>query len=124
MALFGTSCYSEYGSVHTKRSAIFGGIVGAGAGALIGEHNDRELEGAAVGGVIGAITGGVLGSARDEQYYHRSQPRYRSSNYNQTPPYRPYSQNYSRGYNYGGNHDHYDRYPRHRSYSRSSSYCR
>ena len=106
-------------------------LVGAGAGALIGEHNDRELEGAAVGGVVGAIAGGLLGSARDEEYYGRAPapaPRYRT--YQQAPPYssygarynsyRGYSGHYTRSYGYG----HHHHYPRYRSGYRSSSYCR
>lgn len=131
ITIFGTSCYTTpAGSVHAKRSTVLGGLVGAGAGALIGEHNDRELEGAAVGGVVGAIAGGLLGSARDEEYYGRAPapaPRYRT--YQQAPPYssygarynsyRGYSGHYTRSYGYGHHH-----YPRYRSSYRSSSYCR
>ena len=126
IAVFGSSCYSDYGSVHTKRGAVVGGLLGAGAGALIGEHNDRELEGAAIGGVLGAITGGTLGSARDEAYYRSSAPPYRSYN-NRPTVYRPTvyrSYHYSSGYypRHSYHHHHHGHYGR-RSYSRGS-YCR
>ncbi|MGI9243126.1 MAG: glycine zipper domain-containing protein, partial [Verrucomicrobiales bacterium] len=73
IAICGTSCYSDYGTVHTKRGTVVGGLLGAGAGAVIGNQSDRPLEGAAIGGAVGALTGGLLGSARDEAY-SRSYP--------------------------------------------------
>jgi hypothetical protein len=127
VALFGTSCYSDYGTVHTQRGAVVGGLVGAGAGALIGEHNDRELEGAALGGVVGALAGGLLGSARDQEYYGRAyrpvqRTYYRS--YPIAPPYPSYSYSYGSYRSYQPHyHSSYRSYPR--SYSRSRApYCR
>lgn len=133
IAVFGSSCYSTNSTVHTKRGTVVGGLLGAGAGALIGEHNDRELEGAAIGGVLGALTGSVLGSARDEQYYGRQQPRYYNNNHSYPPPYRSYNSGYhhtttyntiyrSGGGYHSGYHSGYRRAPS-RSY-RSAPYCR
>jgi len=128
IAMFGSSCYSDYGNVHAKRGAVVGGLVGAGAGALIGGHTDRELEGAAIGGLFGALAGGVLGSARDDEYYYgHSQPRYNS--YRQpAPPYRSYNNtgSYYGGYSYGYVRPYYAPHTHH-SYNRSygsNRYCR
>ena len=121
-ALFGTSCYYDHPTVHTKRGAVIGGVLGAGAGALIGEHNDRELEGAAIGGAIGALTGGLLGSARDEAYYGRppypaTAPRPVVHSYRPAPVYRSFSFNYGHGYS--------RHYHHHHGYRRGHSrYCR
>jgi uncharacterized protein YcfJ len=49
-----------------KRGAAIGGLLGAGAGAIIGHQSGRGLEGAAIGGAVGAGTGGLLGGARDD----------------------------------------------------------
>ena len=49
-----------------KRGAVLGGVIGAGAGAIIGHQSGRPLEGAAIGGALGAGTGGLLGGARDD----------------------------------------------------------
>ena len=53
--------------VNQQRGATFGGLMGAVAGGLIGDHNDEAGAGAAIGGVIGAVTGGILGNAADKQ---------------------------------------------------------
>ncbi len=50
-----------------KRGAVLGGVIGAGAGAIIGHQSGRPLEGAAIGGALGAGTGGLLGGARDDE---------------------------------------------------------
>ena len=130
-ALCGVSCYSEYPTVHAKRGTVLGGLLGAGAGAVIGNQSDRPLEGAAIGGAVGALTGGLLGSARDEAYYGRPYPApapvHSGTSYRPVPVplavpvpvpvYRSYGwRNYGYGY-----HRPYNRYyaPR-----RSYSYCR
>lgn len=59
---------------NTQRGAAVGGITGAIAGGLIGDHNGEAGAGAAIGGVIGAVTGGLLGNAADkEAEYYRQQ---------------------------------------------------
>ncbi|WP_161604755.1 glycine zipper domain-containing protein [Roseiconus nitratireducens] len=49
-----------------QRGATFGGLAGAIAGGLIGDHNDEAGAGAVIGGVVGAVAGGVLGNAADK----------------------------------------------------------
>jgi len=61
IAFFSTSCGPS-----AKRGAVLGGIIGAGAGAIIGNQSDRPLEGAAIGGAVGAGAGGLLGGAKDD----------------------------------------------------------
>ncbi|MDE0821393.1 MAG: hypothetical protein OSA95_09740 [Opitutales bacterium] len=70
LAFFSTSCGPS-----AKRGAVLGGIIGAGAGAIIGHQSDRPLEGAAIGGAVGAGAGGLLGGAKDDD--RRAQDRRR-----------------------------------------------
>ena len=58
-------CFTSCGP-SGKRGAVLGGVLGAGAGAIIGHQSGRGLEGAAIGGALGAGTGGLLGGARDD----------------------------------------------------------
>lgn len=53
--------------VQTQRGATLGGLAGAVAGGLIGDHNNEAGAGAAIGGVVGAVAGGFLGNAADKQ---------------------------------------------------------
>lgn len=59
-------CSSTGSTVHTKKNAVLGSVVGATAGGIIGHQSGRGLEGAAIGAGIGAVGGGVVGSAQDE----------------------------------------------------------
>ena len=70
LAFFSTSCGPS-----AKRGTVLGGIIGAGAGAIIGHQSDRPLEGAAIGGAVGAGAGGLLGGAKDDE--RRAQDRRR-----------------------------------------------
>ena len=56
---------------NTQRGAATGGLLGAGAGALIGHQSGRALEGAALGGAAGAGAGALYGNARDQEQYGR-----------------------------------------------------
>lgn len=58
---------------NTQRGAVAGGLMGAIAGAIIGENNDEAGAGALIGGAVGAIAGGAMGNARDKeiQYYQQ-----------------------------------------------------
>ena len=47
----------------TKQGALIGGLLGAGAGAMIG----NDVKGAVVGGALGAGAGAVIGNALDRQ---------------------------------------------------------
>lgn len=63
---------------NTQRGATFGGLAGAIAGGLIGDHNDEAGAGALIGGAVGAVAGGVIGNARDKEIaYGQAQMQYR-----------------------------------------------
>lgn len=51
---------------NTKRGAMTGGLIGAGAGAIIGHQSGRTLEGAALGGAAGAGAGALYGNSQDK----------------------------------------------------------
>ncbi len=59
-----------------SRGAVLGGLGGAVAGALIGDHNGKAGAGAAIGGAIGAVGGAVLGNARDQEIAQQRQGQY------------------------------------------------
>jgi len=48
----------------TEQGALFGGLLGAGIGALV---SDDKAKGAIIGATAGAITGGVVGNQLDKQ---------------------------------------------------------
>ena len=58
-----TGCASPY---HQDRGALFGGLTGAGVGALIGKASGNPLAGAAIGAGVGAMTGSAIGQSLDE----------------------------------------------------------
>jgi hypothetical protein len=60
-------CHSPY---YADRGAAAGGLLGAGAGALIGSQTGDPLAGAAIGAGLGALGGGVFGSQLDEAQAH------------------------------------------------------
>lgn len=64
------SCGTSAGP-NTQRGAATGGLIGAGAGAIIGHQSGRALEGAAIGGAAGAGAGALYGNARDQEQYGR-----------------------------------------------------
>ena len=57
-----SGCASPY---HTDRGAVFGGLMGAGLGTVVGAATGEPLAGAAIGGVAGTMTGAVVGGAMD-----------------------------------------------------------
>jgi outer membrane lipoprotein SlyB len=61
---------------NTQRGAVVGGLGGAIAGALIGDHNNKAGAGAAIGGAIGAVGGAVIGNARDKEIAQQRQQQY------------------------------------------------
>jgi len=48
----------------TEEGAATGGLVGAGAGAVIGHQSGHTLEGGLIGAGVGAVTGAVVGHER------------------------------------------------------------
>jgi uncharacterized protein YcfJ len=47
--------------------AVIGGILGAGAGGIIGHQSRNAGEGVAIGAAVGAITGAIVGSSIPKQ---------------------------------------------------------
>lgn len=56
-------CASPY---YTDKGAAFGGLAGAGTGALIGEAVGHPAAGALLGAGVGAISGAAIGSGMDD----------------------------------------------------------
>lgn len=51
----------------TKSGALVGGIIGAGAGGIIGHQTGHGGEGAAIGAAVGALSGGLIGNQMDKK---------------------------------------------------------
>jgi hypothetical protein len=51
---------------HTEEGAVAGGLLGAGAGALIGHATGHTGAGAAIGAGVGALSGAAIGHGVDE----------------------------------------------------------
>ena len=63
LTLSAVGCCSPY---HADRGALFGGLLGAGTGAVIGNALDNPGAGAAIGAGVGALTGAAVGQELDE----------------------------------------------------------
>lgn len=63
IALATSGCTSPY---YADRGAAAGGLLGAGAGALIGSQTGNAGTGAALGAGLGMLTGSVFGAQMDE----------------------------------------------------------
>lgn len=59
------------GMNHTESGALGGGLLGAGAGAIIGGATGHAGAGALIGGVAGGLTGAAIGKSEDR--YERRQ---------------------------------------------------
>ena len=62
-SLIAGGCASPYRS---DQGALFGGVTGAGVGALVGEAVHHPLAGAAIGAGVGALTGAAVGGNLDD----------------------------------------------------------
>ena len=58
-----TGCASPY---HSDQGALFGGLLGAGTGAVVGHALGNTGAGALVGAGVGALSGAAIGSGMDE----------------------------------------------------------
>lgn len=94
--LFGSVSCNTYGP-NTKMGAAFGGLAGAGLGAIVGHQSGRALEGMGIGAAAGAVTGALMGSSADDRYGYPPPPPPRR--YNPNYDYR-YQQGYGYGYGY------------------------
>src|SRR5258708_4246615 len=52
---------------NTEAGAVGGGLVGAGAGAVVGHALGNTGAGALIGAGAGALTGGLIGNSQDER---------------------------------------------------------
>jgi len=62
-ALMAVGCQSPY---HADQGALFGGVTGAGVGALVGSAVGDPLAGAAIGAGVGTLGGAAVGSSLDQ----------------------------------------------------------
>lgn len=62
-ALLTAGCASPY---YADRGAAFGGVTGAGVGALVGSAVDHPVAGALVGAGVGAVSGAAVGRGMDD----------------------------------------------------------
>lgn len=51
----------------TQRGAVTGALLGAGAGAIIGNQSGHAGEGALIGAAAGGLGGAAIGNARDTE---------------------------------------------------------
>jgi uncharacterized protein YcfJ len=63
-----TGCTTTQG----QDGAVLGGLLGAGAGAIIGHQSGDAGEGALIGAGFGAITGGLIGESNARNSYTRT----------------------------------------------------
>ena len=59
-----------------ERATLTGGVLGAGAGALIGNAVDHPGRGALIGGAIGALGGAAVGDQLEGQYQRQQTQSY------------------------------------------------
>ena len=63
LAVAATGCTSPY---HSDQGALFGGLLGAGTGAVVGHALGSTGTGAAIGAGVGALSGAAIGNGMDE----------------------------------------------------------
>jgi uncharacterized protein YcfJ len=61
-----------------QSGALIGGLLGTGAGAIIGHQTGEKWAGAGIGAAAGAATGYIIGNEmdKDPRRSHNSHPRY------------------------------------------------
>lgn len=95
---YGNSGYGGYGGQSRGgQGTVFGAMLGAAAGGIIGNQSHRGLQGAAIGGILGALAGNVMQSSRRPQQYGQQSYNsgYGSQGYGYSQP------SYQQGYGYG-----------------------
>lgn len=60
VAFITTGCKNT--KTRAVEGAIIGGVLGAGAGGIIGHQGHHGAEGAGIGAAVGAVTGAIIGS--------------------------------------------------------------
>lgn len=75
LALVGGLAVLSTGCQTPAEGAVYGGLLGAGTGALIGENSHHHAgQGALIGGAVGALSGAVVGN--EVQKRREAQQRY------------------------------------------------
>ena len=72
------SCFTITGCATTgpRDGAVLSGLLGAGAGAIIGNQSGDAGEGALIGAGLGAITGAIIGDSAKRNRYTRQEVVY------------------------------------------------
>ncbi len=74
----------------TQEGAVAGGMLGAGAGAIIGnQSHGRSGEGALIGAGVGALTGALIGDQVDEHRDRRARQQQTQQVQQAPPPQQP-----------------------------------
>lgn len=76
LALAVTASASAQSPSYTKRGTILGGLLGAGAGAAIGDGHDKAGAGALIGAAVGAVGGAAMGNSIDNNNARAAQQNY------------------------------------------------
>ena len=63
VSMSAAGCRSPY---HSDQGALFGGLLGAGTGAIVGNALGAPGAGAAIGAGVGALSGAAIGNGMDE----------------------------------------------------------
>ena len=67
IALAGCESMGTAAQSKTNQGAVIGGLLGAGAGAILGNQSDHAGAGTAIGAGLGALGGGLIGHAMEEK---------------------------------------------------------
>lgn len=73
--LFVSACGCQSSPNRAAEGAAVGGIIGAGAGAVIGHQSKHGGQGALLGGTIGALAGALAGSQMQKEPQLSQQPQ-------------------------------------------------
>ena len=79
-AVLGLTVFLSSCGPNAQSSAVLGGLIGAGTGAIIGNQSGDAAKGALLGGALGAGTGALLGDKKDKKNV-KEQQRYQNARY-------------------------------------------
>ena len=79
-AIVGLSVFLSSCGPNAQSSAVLGGLIGAGTGAIIGNQSGDAAKGALLGGALGAGTGAFLGDKKDKKN-EQQEKRYQNARY-------------------------------------------
>ena len=94
---------------NAQTDAVIGGLLGAGAGGIIGHQSGRGLEGAAIGALIGGASGNMFGNGIDTRNGYNRPQQYQQPQYQQPVYQQQYQQRTPQYYNNGYGQSNYCR---------------